>query len=189
MGETTFILKDANEKRVMTIHYGNFFELITPVLGENPKTIQEFNELYKKVNKGTLYVDGPTVPPVVDIRRILGSIGSDNDVIAHWRDTNTFEKRNYQSYKPNEKTEEDIPELTKSLLENILEQNDSVTGKEWAQVPESVQRKIRRRSVSHDGIIEVDLTKAQIRYISNNCFSIEQKGTYSVPGNWKIVEE
>jgi len=199
MGETTYIVIDEREKRTLTGHYGSLDAFVAS-LARNPATIGSFNQSYQEIAGEPFYTDGnrPRVPEQLSldtIRTVLGMNGrSDDEVMAHWKRSSFYEDPNYQSYGPNERTKEDIPELTQAIID------------EWKQEdPEAEEFSTAndyRTFLCNDGIVVADLRKKELRYISHRAFEIPRsrptetdnkfglgRVEYTLPAEWNIVVE
>ena len=199
MGETTYIVVDEREKRTLKGHNRSLDSFVAS-LATNPSTIEDFNRAYQEIEVEPFYSDGnrPKVPAELSldtIRTVLGMSGrSDDEVLAHWRRSSLYEGPNYQSYSPNERTKEDIPELTQELID------------EWKQEdPEAEEFPTAndyRRFLCNDGIVNADLRTKELRYISHGAFEIPRsrptdmdgqfglgRVKYTLPAEWNIVVE
>lgn len=199
MGETTYIVIDEREKRVLYDHYSSLDAFVAS-LAKNPVTIDGFNQFYREIAGQPFYTAGnrPRVPEQLSldtIRTVLGMFGSsDNDTIAHWHYSSFYSGPNYQSYGPNERTNDDIPELTREMVD------------EWKQedpgAEEYPSANDYRRFLCNDGIVVADLRTKEVRYISHGAFDIprsrptsldrrfgSERVAYALPDEWKIVVE
>jgi len=199
MGETTYIVIDEREKRTLTGHYGSLDSFVA-TLATNPATITDFNRTYQGFAGEPFYSDGnrPRVPEELSldtIRTVLGMNGrGDDEVMTHWKRSSFYEGPNYQPYGPNERTKEDIPELTQAIID------------EWKQEdPEAEEFPTAndyRRFLCNDGIVVADLRTKELRYISHGAFEIPRsrptdldrqfglgRVEYTLPAEWSIVVE
>ena len=199
MAETTYILIDEKEKRILTGHYDSLDAFVSS-LARNPKTISEFNQTHQEIVNELFYTDGnrPKVPEQISLdtlRTVLGMESqAEDEVMAHWKQSNFYEGPNYQSYDPNERTEKDIPELTQEIIE------------EWKQEDPDAEEfptaNDYRRFLCNNGIVVADLRTKELRYISCGAFNIPRRRPtradkkfrlrpvpYTLPAKWKIVAE
>lgn len=198
MGETTYIVIDEKEKRTLTGHYGSLDAFVAS-LTQNPVTIEQFSRTYQELAGEPFYTPGtrPKVPEELSldtIRWVLGMTGrSDDEVMTHWKRSSFYQGANYHSFQPDERTEYDIPQLTPEMFN------------EWsAEDPdheEFVTVNDYRRFLCNDGIVVADLRTKEIRYISRAFNVLRSRPTdtdrrlgiqrreYTLPEEWKIVEE
>ena len=114
---------------------------------------------------------------------------SDDEVLAHWKRSSFYEYPNYQFYGPNERTRDDIQELTQEIIV------------EWKQEDPDAEEfptaNDYRKFLCNDGIVVADLRTKELRYISYGAFNIPRDNQeeqyarvkYSLPLEWKIVVE
>lgn len=196
MASTTYIVIDEREKRILTGHYAHLDEFVAS-LARNPETIEDFNKMYHEIAGELFYTEGntPTVPeelPIETIRHVLGMREgkfSQQEVEDYWREVSLYKGPNYESFRPDDKTRDDIPELTQELI------------KEWKQEDPDAEEfptaNDYRKFLCDDGIVVADLRKKELRYISHGAFTIPRDNQenryscvkYSLPLEWKIVEE
>ena len=111
---TTYIVIDHSEKRIVRGHHDYLNEFLS-ALAENPATIAEFNSAYEGGQRHPFFSDGnrPSVPQdlsVDSIRQVLGMPEEDLDhVLGYWRETSHYRGPNYESARPDQKTDHDIP--------------------------------------------------------------------------------
>ncbi|MBT4387934.1 hypothetical protein HOK68_00400 [Candidatus Woesearchaeota archaeon] len=186
MGETTYIIIDNLEKRIYTGHNQDLNRVMSS-LSKNPTSIEEFDQ-HQKETGSRLYDDGnrPKVPdklPIETMRLVFGMEEgkfSPQEVEDHWKKTSFYEGPNYKSYKPNDRTKHDIPELTQEIID------------EWKQEDPNAEEFLTandyRRFLCNDGIVVADLRIKKLRYISYGAFKIP-KNEYALPSEWEILIE
>jgi protein-tyrosine-phosphatase len=199
MGETTYILIDESEKRVKIDHYGSLNAFVAS-LSKNPATIEEFHQFYQEITGEKFYDEGnrPKVPEelsVDTIKKVLGMEGSnDDEVLEYWMKVSLYDDINYKSFAPDEASPHDIPKLTQEIIDEWKQEDPSK--EEFKDANEY------RRHICNDGIVVADLRKKGIRYITHGTFSIPRERptendkqfgydviSYSLPSEWKIIEE
>lgn len=198
MGETTYILIDEKEKRVLTGHHASLDAFVAS-LAQNPETIEQFSQTYQRLAGEPFYTQGtrPKVPEELSldtIRLVLGMNGrSDDEVMTHWKRSSFYQGTNYHSFQPDEITKYDLPEIT---VEMFNEWNTEDPDHE-----EFVTVNDYRRFLCNDGIVVADLRTKEIRYISRAFSVLRSSPTdtdrrfdiprmeYTLPEEWKIVEE